>query len=78
MGHDQLDHDDGGTADKDMTVVPLPGAESEAEHARIRASNDRDQALERDGKSSRHNRGYDEAVRGSSTPEPEVDRVVDE
>jgi hypothetical protein len=72
MTHDE--HDD----DKDMTVVPLPGEESEAEHARIRSSNDRDQELERQGKVSRHNRGYDEAVRGTPAPEPEIERVVDE
>jgi hypothetical protein len=70
--------DDEKDDDQDMTVVPLPGEESEAEHARIRSSNDRDQELEREGKTSRHNRGYDEAVRGGSTPEPEVERVVDE
>lgn len=72
MADDELEDD------KDMTVVPLPGEESEAEHARIRSSNDRDQQLEREGKVSRHNRGYDEAVTGSSTPEPEIERVVDE
>jgi hypothetical protein len=62
---------------EDMTVVPLPGEESEEEHARIRSSNDRDQQLEREGKVSRHNRGYDEAADGK-TPEPEIERVVDE
>ena len=62
----------------DMTVVPLPGEESQAEHDRIRSSNDRDQELEREGKESRHNRGYDEAVRGGVAPEPEIERVVDE
>ena len=74
MATDELDDDD----DKDMTVVPLPGEESEAEHARIRSSNDRDQKLERQGKMSRHNRGYDDAAKNTSTPEPEVVRVVDE
>ena len=29
--------------DEDMTVVPLPGEESIAEHNRIRSSNDKDQ-----------------------------------
>ena len=60
----------------EMTVVPLPGDESEAEHARIRSSNDRDQKLEREGKVSRHNRGYDEAADGP--PLPTIERVVDE
>ena len=71
MAHDKLDQDE-------ETVVPLPGEESEAEHARIRSSNDRDQKLEREGKVAPHNRGYDEAVRGSATPEAEIERVVEE
>ena len=62
----------------DLTVVPLPSSETEAEHERIRASNDRDQKLEQEGKQSRHNRGYDEAVKGTQAPEPEIERVVDE
>jgi hypothetical protein len=63
---------------EDMTVVPLPSSESEAEHDRIRKSNDRDQQLEHEGKRSRHNRGYDETVKGVGTPEPEIERVVEE
>ena len=46
----------------DMTVVPIPSSETQAEHDRIRKSNDRDQQLEREGKPSRHNQGYDEAA----------------
>ena len=60
----------------EMAVVPLPGDESEEEHARIRASNDLDQQLEREGKIARHNRGYDEAADGK--PGPRIARVVDE
>jgi hypothetical protein len=60
----------------DLTVVPMPSSETQAEHERIRRSNDRDQELEREGKASRHNRGYDEAADG--VPSPEIDRVVDE
>jgi hypothetical protein len=60
----------------EMTVVPMPSSETEEEHDRIRSSNDRDQQLEREGKPSRHNRGYDEAADG--TPTPQVERVVDE
>jgi len=67
MADDELD---------DMTVVPLPASETEEEHARIRSSNDRDQKLEREGKVSRHNRGYDEAADGVKAPE--IERVVDE
>jgi hypothetical protein len=62
--------------DDDLTVVPLPTGETEEEHRRIRSSNDRDQQLEREGKASRHNRGYDEAADG--IPVPKVERVVDE
>jgi hypothetical protein len=47
-----------------MTVVPMPSSETQAEHDRIRKSNDRDQELEREGKVSRHNVGYDEAADG--------------
>ncbi|MCU1383651.1 MAG: hypothetical protein JWL71_2348 [Acidobacteria bacterium] len=61
---------------EEMTVVPLPSSETEAEHQRIRSSNDRDQELEREGKPSRHNQGYDRAADGP--PEPGIERVVDE
>jgi hypothetical protein len=67
MADDELD---------EMTVVPLPASETEEEHKRIRSSNDRDQELEREGKVSRHNQGYDEAADG--VPPPEIERVVDE
>jgi hypothetical protein len=60
----------------DITVVPIPSSETEEEHRRIRSSNDRDQKREREGKPSRHNRGYDEAADGR--PTPQIDRVVDE
>jgi hypothetical protein len=66
-----------GNEDDDLVVVPLPGEEGKAEHDRIRKSNDRDQELEREGKTSRHNRGYDEAADGK-VPRAEVERVVDE
>jgi hypothetical protein len=61
----------------DVEVVPIPSSETEAEHKRIRSSNDRDQQLEREGKPSRHNRGYDEAADGPR-PDPEIERVVEE
>ena len=60
-----------------MTVVPIPGEDNEEERQRIRKSNDRDQKMERQGKQSRHNRGYDQAADGVSTA-PELVRVVDE
>lgn len=63
--------------DDDVTVVPIPASETQAEHDRIRKSNDRDQRLEREGKVSRRNEGYDEAADGAVRP-PEISRVVDE
>jgi hypothetical protein len=65
------DHDDS------LEVVPLPTSETESEHQRIRSSNDRDQKMEREGKVSRHNRGYDEAADGVN-PIPEIERVIEE
>ena len=63
--------------DEDMTIVPIPGEEDDAERRRIRSSNDRDQQLEREGKPARHNRGYDEAADGAEAP-ARIERVVDE
>jgi hypothetical protein len=63
--------------DEEMVEVPIPGEENEAERERIRSSNDRDQKLEREGKPSRHNRGYDEAADGGVAV-PEIENVVDE
>jgi hypothetical protein len=60
----------------EFTVVPLPSSETEEEHQRIRSSNDRDQKLEREGKTSKHNAGYDEAADGRRAPD--IERVVDE
>ena len=60
----------------EMTVVPIPGEDDEAERKRIRDSNDRDQELERRGMRSRHNEGYDKAADGG--PTPKIERVVDE
>jgi hypothetical protein len=62
--------------DEELTVVPIPASESQAEHDRIRKSNDRDQERERAGKTSRHNRGYDEAADGPAGAT--IERVVDE
>ncbi|MEO7275247.1 MAG: hypothetical protein ABI211_24950 [Vicinamibacterales bacterium] len=62
--------------DDDLTVVPLPSSETEEERQRIRKSNDRDQEMERQGRLSRHNQGYDEVA--DLTPAPEIERIVDE
>ena len=56
--------------------VPIPSTDNQAEHDKVRNSNHRDQALEREGKRSRHNEGYDEAADG--VPTPAIERVVDE
>jgi hypothetical protein len=61
---------------EDVTV-PIPATDTEAEHDRVRDSNDRDQRLERDGRTPRHNKGYDEAANGRERT-PDIDRVVDE
>ena len=53
-------------------VVPLPSSDTKADHDRVRKSNDRDQQLEREGKTSPHNEGYDEAADGPTR------QVVDE
>ena len=54
--------------DDDLTVVPIPSSETQAEHDRIRKSNDRDQEMERRGQRAPHNRGYDEAADGKDRP----------
>jgi len=57
------------------TVVPLTN-ETEEERKKIRASNDRDQQREREGKAAPHNQGYDEVADARRTPE--IDDVVNE
>ena len=63
--------------EEELTVVPIPASETEAEHRRIRSSNDRDQKADREGRKNRHNEGYDEVADGK-IPVPEIERVVDE
>jgi hypothetical protein len=58
------------------SIVPIPSSDTQAEHDRIRKSNDRDQQLEREGKTAPHNKGYDEAADGPAVPQ--VEHVVDE
>jgi ATP-dependent Lhr-like helicase len=57
----------------DLVDTPDPGETRETEQERVRFSNNRDQALERSGRSSPHNRGYDEAVRGESVEDTDPD-----
>ena len=47
------------------------GKTSQSEHDAVRSSNDRDQAAEREGVETEHNRGYDEAARGRTNVEHE-------
>ena len=47
------------------------GTSQETERETIRSSNDHDQAAERDGMQTEHNRGYDDAVRGNTSVEHE-------
>jgi len=57
--------------DKELVDNPQSAETRDAEHERIRSSNDRDQALERAGRTSEHNRGYDEAVRRAALEDDE-------
>jgi hypothetical protein len=63
--------------EQDITVVPIPAGDTEAEHQRVRNSNDRDQKDERAGKKNRHNEGYDQAADGPRG-QVQIERVVDE
>ena len=56
------------TDDKPV-AQPVADETRETEHDRVRSSNDRDQARERAGERSRHNRGYDQAARGNENVE---------
>lgn len=60
---------------EELIVVPLAGAETEEERRRIRTSNDRDQQLDREGRASTHNAGYDEVADLKS---PVTNHSVDE
>jgi hypothetical protein len=52
-------------SDDELIDNPSPDETRDTEQERVRSSNDRDQSMERDGEVSRHNRGYDDAVRGA-------------
>jgi hypothetical protein len=58
----------GSTTNDDLNREDISSPERDTEHDRVRSSNDRDQELEREGIESKHNRGYDEAVRGQNGP----------
>jgi hypothetical protein len=64
------------TPDNATEVVPIPSSDTQTDHDRVRKSNDRDQRLEREGKPSAHNEGYDEAADGLNAAK--VTHIVDE
>ena len=80
-GRDDIERDDIERED-----MPQQDETSETERERVRSSNDRDQDLEREGVESRHNRGYDETVKGqrndvdpdSANAEIDRDDTIDE
>jgi hypothetical protein len=60
--------------DEELVDNPVADETRDTEQERVRSSNDRDQAMERSGEVSSHNRGYDDAVRGfESDSEEDVD-----
>jgi ATP-dependent Lhr-like helicase len=59
--------------DEELVDNPPSDETREGEQERIRSSNDRDQAMDRAGEDSKHNRGYDEAVRGKAENVEDVD-----
>lgn len=61
-------------SDRDRSA-PRAGDTSEAEHDRVRSSNDRDQQAEREGIENTHNRGYDEAARGGTSDEEQFEDI---
>ena len=58
-------------ADTPRSTPDRAGNSRESEHDAVRSSNDRDQAAERDGVDTEHNRGYDEAAKGRQSMEQE-------
>jgi hypothetical protein len=56
---------------------PRSGETRDIEHDRVRSSNDSDQAAEREGIETEHNRGYDETVRGSESSGEEMSEDID-
>jgi hypothetical protein len=58
-------------ADTPRRTPNQAGNTRESEREAVRSSNDRDQAAEREGVDTEHNRGYDEAAKGRSSMEQE-------
>ena len=60
---------------KGGAAEPRRGETRDGEQDRVRSSNDRDQQLEREGIESEHNRGYDDAVKGSGSSTEQFEDV---
>ena len=58
-------------AETPRNIPDRAGETAQSEHEAVRSSNDRDQAAEREGIDTEHNRGYDEAVKGRESVEHE-------
>jgi ATP-dependent Lhr-like helicase len=58
-------------ADRPRNTPDRAGETQESERDAVRSSNDRDQAAEREGFETEHNRGYDETVTGRDSDEQE-------
>ena len=56
---------------------PRPGESNESERDRVRSSTDRDQAVEREGLETEHNRGNDDATRARESSNDEQSRDID-
>ena len=63
-GPDDVSEDDAEDGESADATVVVPQVD-ESERLRIRRSNDRDQALEREGETAPHNEGYDDAAKGN-------------
>ena len=61
------------TSDQDLDRAEVVTGDRDAEREQVRSSNDRDQQLEREGTTSRHNRGYDEAAHGEGSNQVDPD-----
>jgi ATP-dependent Lhr-like helicase len=69
--------DRGGLAMAKQKRDAPPQETATGDHDRIRSSNDRDEAMEREGTAAGHNRGYDEAVKGRDASGEETREDVD-
>jgi hypothetical protein len=70
----------GGNAADRLDPNRIPSTDRDVEREEIRSSNDRNQQLEREGITTKQNRGYDQAAHGEGAPtdpdsaEADIDR----